>query len=475
MGDAGTEHKARRRISMVLVVIAAILAPFVITSSWAIATVTNTNRFTSTMSEVASNPTVTNYAAAESAAAIVNALDINKKLEQYLPSAASSIGGSFGITKQIDQYLPFATAFIAPYLDKQLTSRLTNSLSQLYQQPWFQKAFTTRIRLLHGTVVKLLTGTGGKHLNQAAKLVVDYTPQINEAISKLDAQGITVFDPVRTALNSNRRVLLTLADDQQFSKIQGYFNLALKLRWILPIIWLAIAIAAVLVDPKRRRSGRRLAFGVMIASAVMLAFLDIGNRYFQGHSPTPPDVADVIFSVLTSLLRWEFRIAIILGAIVAIVLWVTGDTPRAVGLRGRLSSGSEHMAERVRSASDDSAIGKVRSGAVRTLEFCATHATGFIWTGVTVALLLLAWVVTSVGGVVVTLVLLAAWVLGVLAVKRAYSPRPPEPSELTAGAGPAGSHAADVPAPLAHDGAQEGTTLVETRSDDAPKDVEGPA
>jgi hypothetical protein len=460
---------------MVLIVIAAILAPIVITSSWAIATVTNTNRFTSTMSEVASNKTVTDYAAAESAAAIVGALNIDKNLEHYLPSAASSIGGSFGITKQIDQYLPFATAFLAPYLDKELTNRLTVSLSHLYQQQWFQKAFETRIRLLHGTMVKLLTGTGGKHLNQGAKLVVNYTPQIEEAISKLDAQGITVFDPVRTALNSNRRVLLTLADDQQFAKVQGYFNIALKLRWILPIIWLVLAIAAVLVDPRRRRSGRRLAFGVMISSAVMLALLDIGNRYFQSHSPTPPDVADVIFSVLTSLLRWEFRIAILVGAIAALVLWITGSTPRATRLRERLTSGSEHMAERVRTASDDSAIGKVRSGTISTLEFCAVHATGFIWTGVTVALLLLAWVVTSVGGLIVTLVVLALWVVGVVAVKRAYGPRSPEPSELAAGPAAAASAPADGAAAIAHDGTQGSTTMVETKPDDAAEEADGPA
>src|SRR5580765_6577971 len=79
-------HRARRIISMVLVVLTAILVPLASTAVWATRTALNTDRFTTTVKSVISDPAVISVVSDKVTDETFDAL-ANSQVGQNLPSA----------------------------------------------------------------------------------------------------------------------------------------------------------------------------------------------------------------------------------------------------------------------------------------------------------------------------------------------------------------------------------------------------
>jgi hypothetical protein len=397
---APPQHRARHAASVILIVFVSILTPLVVTAGWAVTTVTNTDRFVSTMSALGTNPTITNYVAAQGAATIVQQVDVQKLLEEKLGSSAK---------------------VIAPFLVATIQQQLTKILATVLASPQFQSIWTDKIRLLHEAFVTAMTANTTK-VQQASKLALDVTPQLLQAIDALDQRNIHVLDPARKYLTGDKHLLVTLAQGKQFHQVQVYFHLATTLRWALWVATLFLAVFAVLVDPKRRRSGFWLSVGVACSCVVMLALLSIGKQYAMTHSPTPPDVANVIFSTLTSWLRWELRAVVAIGLIAAAVLWFTGPSKHARSLRGvfaKEGGKAEHALE--------SRLGDERAGALEretgtAVDWLGRYATLLAWLGVVIGAIALAAWVDSFLPAVITILLVVAWFASMTAIRRRVHP-----------------------------------------------------
>ena len=70
---------------------------------------------------------------------------------------------------------------------------------------------------------------------------------------------------------------------QQVSKFSGLFNLIVKLKWIIPVIALVLAILAVVLAMERRKTLLRLAVGVALVTLLLLAGAVAGPH----HLPQP--------------------------------------------------------------------------------------------------------------------------------------------------------------------------------------------
>jgi len=398
---ATKSHKVRRAFSILFIIVAAVLAPLVVTSGWAITTVTNTNRFVSTMSSLGSNPTIINYEATEGAKAVVGNIDITKRIEARIPGP-------------VGQYL-------APLLATQAESQLTKAFTAVLSSPKFQRAWEAKLRFVHSTFVKLMT-TNPSKLQHASQLAIDYSPQVLDAISQLDKRGITVFDPLKATLGGNKRILVSLAQGKQFKQVQWYFHLAVQLRYVLWALLVILAAIGVVLDTKRRRAGIWLSLGVAISCLVMLVILAFAKHFAMTNAPTPPDVANALFSTLTNYLRWELRVAVLLGAGAALALWMTGPGRRATSLRRAIAKGSSAAARRAGGVVGEEHADSFESGASRVLGFVGAHGLAFVGGGVAIALLCAAAWVDSAGGLIWTVVLTVVWVAVIMALRRRFAP-----------------------------------------------------
>ena len=71
---------------------------------------------------------------------------------------------------------------------------------------------------------------------------------------------------------------------QQVSKFSGLFNLVVKVKWIVPVIALVLAILAVALAMERRKTLVRLAVGVALMTMLLLAGLSTGRGIFIGQA-----------------------------------------------------------------------------------------------------------------------------------------------------------------------------------------------
>jgi hypothetical protein len=158
----------------------------------------------------------------------------------------------------------------------------------------------------------------------------------------------------------------------------------------------------------------------------MLVLLAFGRQFAMSHAATPPDVADAVFSTLTSFLRWELRLVALLAALAALLLWATGPSSRARSMRHRIAATSGAAAKKVEGAMGEEHAARLNEGSTSVLGFIGTYSTAFIWTGVAIACLALVVWVDSLGGLIWTVVLTGLWVAGIAAAGRRFgSPAPP--------------------------------------------------
>jgi hypothetical protein len=389
-------HRARHTASVILIVFVAILTPLVVTAGWAITTVTNTDRFVSTMSSLGTNPVITNYAAAQGAATVATDIHLQMQIEERLPKAAAAL---------------------APLLTTQVTDLLEKAFSRILASPKFQSVWTSKLRLLHSAFVTAMTSNGSK-LQQAGQLGLDVTPQLLAAISALDAQGYHFLDPAKKYLMGNKPILVSLAQGKEFHQVQYYFHIATTLRWALWVGALALAIAAILLDPKRRRAGFWLGIGVASSSVVMLALLATGKQYAISHSTAPQDVTNVLFSTLTSYLRWELRVVVIVGLLAALILWLTGPSRSARSLRRVSAKGGTAAGHAVGGVLGESTTASIETRGTSAIDWVAVHATPIAWLGVVVGAILLAASVDSLLGALIVILLAVAWFSAVMAIRR---------------------------------------------------------
>ena len=393
---APRRHRLRHTVSVLLIVFVAILTPLVVTAGWAVSTVTDTNRFVSTMSALGTNPTITNYVAVQGAATIVQDLDVQQRIEKALPPQGK---------------------LLAPFLTTEIQQQLTKVLSTVLASPQFQSIWTAKIRLLHSAFVAAMT-TNESKVGQASQLALDVTPQILAAIKQLDAKNIHVLDGAGKYLTGNKHLLVTLAQGKQFKEVQTYFHIATTLRWLLWVVTLVVAIAAILIDPRRRRSGLWLGVSVACSCIVMLALLAIGKQYAMTHSPTPPDVANAVFSTLTSWLRWELRAVVIIGLVAAAVLWLTGPSKHARGIRGAFARGGGKASHAIEGKLGEHRSAELESEGTTVVDWIGKYAILLGWLGVVVGgIVLLEWG-DSFLGAVVTILVVVAWFAAMVGIRR---------------------------------------------------------
>ena len=265
-------HRARRIISMILVVLLGVLVPLSVTAVWASRTALDTDRFTAVVSSVTSDPAVLDALSkrlTDEALTAVASSDVIQNLPPPLPSAAAVILGA-------------------------MRGRVQEAVDNVLSTSAFQDALKGTVALAHRQAIKLLEGKG--LLNSDAFTIENGTvtlnlwPLIQQVLVKLQADGVIPAswqipsgDQPPSALQST--IGSKLPDD--FGQIVVYQSdnankestldvaqrgLVITRRAVvlLIVLTLLVAVAAVLVAVDRRRVLFRIGLAVTIGSLVVI-------------------------------------------------------------------------------------------------------------------------------------------------------------------------------------------------------------
>ena len=419
--------RSRRVTSWVLVVLLAVLLPLSVMAGWIITTVTNTDRYVATMAPLARNEVVTNQVAVRATDALFSSVNVQGRIADTLPAKAS---------------------FLAPQLSNELKGFVQQNIAKLLHQPWFAKLWDSANRIAHEQVVSVLSGKEGpgvKVLRNGSAVVVNLSPVLLRAIDSADSRGITVFDGLKPVLSApNERLTIRLVSSQQVSKASGIFNLVKTLRWVIPLVVLALIGLLLGIAVGRRRTMLRAAIGAAIGTALFLGILALARGVFVQKATSADangEVAGVVWDTLLRLLRIELRWLLLLLVVVAALLWVFGPARWAVATRTASAAAARWVGRRAAELVSPARRERVSAGTSVALRWVVAHRTGLRLAGVAVAGLVVVFGGNlSAGGLLATVIVLAVY-LGIVQLLLVWAatpsrttgegaPGPPERSQV---------------------------------------------
>jgi hypothetical protein len=398
--------RTRRITSWVLVVLASLLIPISVISVWAIRTVTNTDQYVATMAPLARNPVIVDHLAQKATDELFSTHIVQDKVTAALPAKAKPI--------------------VAPIVNE-LHSYANNLALKVFQSPQFGQLWDFLNRHTHDAVIDVLTGKQSpavKRIEKGGGIVVNVTPALNMIIDKANAQGVTLFNPLKAVLTQGNKLSVSIVSKSQVSKFTGVFNAIVTLKWVIPIVALVLGILGVLIAVEHRKTLLRVAIGVALMTMLLLAGLSLGRITFinqAGHTFNR-DVAGAVWDTLLRFLKTDLRWMLLASVLVALGAWLAGPARFAVWIRSTCATGARWVATEAHEVTAGAGRTGARSDRVRRSGGWITeHINGLRIVGVGVAALFLVFGGNLTGWSLLVIVLVLAVYLGLLQLVAAWA------------------------------------------------------
>ncbi len=391
--------RIRTVIGWVLTVLAVVATTLSLLSVWTFRTLTNTDLFVERVGAVIDQPEVAAAVGDAAAEQLVEALQLQRRLQERLPDEVSVAAGP--ITSAAENYL-------------------AQGATRLVQTDGFESAWDAALTAGHELSIGILSGSDTTAIeNSDGVVVLDLTPVVNlllaegsDFISDLLGRDVTAptvtpdtIDQAVAALEQQLgtdlpadfgQVTLFASDD--LATAQTWYQTARIATWLAPLVAAVLIGLAIAVAPRRGRTalvivvGTGLLLGLVAVALEPLQSALVGAVQTAGLSGA---VGAGFQTVVSSLLSGIVLVAG-LAVAAAFLLFVTGDN--AVAVAGR------------------SALG-------HTPSLAATHRGWFLGGGALMALILLAVIPgRSWGQLLVVLLIYAAYALAVMLAPRRDAP-----------------------------------------------------
>src|SRR5688572_5416051 len=170
VADARPRTSRRRRVLAGIALVLACLTILLTTLAvWTHQVALNTNRFTSLAGSVVTDPAVTDPISRRISVQVVDALDVQTRLETRLPDAIKPLAGalSAAVTERIDQRLRVAL-----------------------QNPRLQEALVGTMGFTHAQIVRLLRGETEALGIADGYVTLDVFPVVGAALTELQSMGL---------------------------------------------------------------------------------------------------------------------------------------------------------------------------------------------------------------------------------------------------------------------------------------------
>ncbi|MFE9780189.1 hypothetical protein ACFYPA_18725 [Streptomyces sp. NPDC005775] len=307
-GPAHSRPRLRSFFAVLLILVAAVLTPLSILSSWASDVAGDTDRYVDTMEPLASDPDVQAAVTNRVTAVVMTHLNIDALLADVAPADRPVVDKALG--KLGDPLTAGVTDFVHGTVERFVTSDA------------FERVWSNLNRQAHASVVKALTGEGGGAVKLSGDTVtLDLAPVIDRVKQRLVERGLKVAERIPEIHTD-----FTLLTSDSVGKAKKGFRALELLGFWLPVFTLVVAAGGVLLAVRRRRALVTAALAVAVGAALLGLGLWAGRAFYL--DSLPPDVsqpaAAAVFDTLAGYLRAGIRLVVTVGVVVALAAWLTG-------------------------------------------------------------------------------------------------------------------------------------------------------
>ncbi len=330
-GAAGRRRggrSARWAVSLLLIVLASVLAIVAVVARYARSELLDTDRYVETVSPLARDPAVQNAIATQVTNEIFSRLDV----EQVTADALARLA-ELGAPPVIEGLATPIAAQVESFIGNEVDTALaTDEFANLWDQA---------NRAAHTQVVAVLTGetTGAVSFEEGA-ITVNVGAIVARVQQRLVDRGFGLAENIPEIEST-----FTLVETDNLETAQVWVRRLDRAATALPFVILALAAVAILVAPDRRRGLVAVSVGIALAMVLLAAAMAITRTwYLDNGAPRTmsPEAAVGVVRTLLVPLRTAMRAVLVLALVVALAGFLTGPSGAARGVRS--------LAGRVRAA-----------------------------------------------------------------------------------------------------------------------------
>ena len=322
----------RTIVAVLLIVIACVLAPLSVVAIWTRNQVTNTDRYVATVTPLASDPAVQQAITDQITAQVFTYIDIQALTTQVTDALSARVEGR-GLPPQAAAALQGLAGPIA----NGVQGFVRTQVERIVQSQAFEDAWIQANRVAHDALVKALTGEGGGAVTVEGDTVsLNLAPFIQTVKQQLVAQGFTLAERIPQVDKS-----FVLFQSEDITRARSAFNLLNTLGIWLPVLAIVLLVLGVYVAKDHRRALVGAALGVAVSMVVLALALTIFRSIYLDAVPAsvlPHDAAAVLYDTIVRFLRLGLRTILVLGLVVAVGAFLTGQSVTAVKTRTGLAN-----------------------------------------------------------------------------------------------------------------------------------------
>ncbi|MFJ1624689.1 hypothetical protein ACIODX_30680 [Streptomyces sp. NPDC088190] len=314
---------ARSFLAALLVLVAAVLTPLSIVSTWAKNQIGDTDNYVAMMAPLASDPDVRAAVTDRVTGAVMKHLDVKALLSDVSPAdrpvldkALSKLNG------------PLTTG---------MSDFVHGTVERFVAGDAFARIWTDLNRTAQSATVKALSGSGGGAVKLTGDTVtIDLAPVVDRVKQRLVDRGLGI-----AAKLPEIHTDFTVLTSDSVGKAKKWFRALQLLGFWLPLVTLVLAAGGVLLAVRRRRALVTAALAVAAGAAVLGLAVWLGRAFYLDSLPSEVSqpAAGSVFDALVGRMRALVRLVVTLGVVVALAAWLTGEGRTATRVRAMWSGG----------------------------------------------------------------------------------------------------------------------------------------
>ena len=411
-----TRRQARGRrlgwrgpVAVLLIVVGCIMAPISVLSVWTANQVSNSDRYVANVAPLINEPAVQRALTDKISAAVSSQVDA-----KGVASRAATQLSSRGLTR-LGALLSNFSGSIAGAVDGFIHSTVAKAVSG----PAMASLWVRGNRAAHTQLVNALAGHNSALSVSNDKVVLSLGPLINKVKARLSARGLTLVDSL-PPINPT----FPLFSAKYLVKAQSLYRALTTLKWVLPLLTLALLAAGVYVARRHRRALVGSGLGLAASMLVLGAALAIVRAVYLSKVPgsvLPADAAAVVFDTFVRFIRQGLRLLLVLGLVVALAGFFTGPSVTAVKTRQAFRSAFAA----IRGSGERAGLSTGHSG-----EWVYAHRMPLRIGALTIAVLIFIFWTNPTGLVVLIIAIILALLLGMIELvgRPPAAPRPVSPA-----------------------------------------------
>ncbi|OWY81524.1 hypothetical protein [Rhodococcus sp. BUPNP1] len=324
-------HGWRWAAVTVLTVLVAVLAITSVVSRFVRSEILDTDRYVSTIAPLATDPALQTQLTNTITDEIFTRVDVEGLTTDALTALTDAVPATANAPR-VDR----AVEGLAPVLAGQARTFVNQTVLSFVRSDQFEDLWIQANRAAHTALVAVVTGAGGPSsvtVDQSGTVSLSLGTVIDTVKARLLDRGFTFAEKIPRVDKQ-----FVLFQSPELVRAQRAVNTLDKLADVLPWLTIAAAVAAVAVAPsgRRRRAlafvGLALAVGMLVLAVALL----VARAVYLDHVPPEvlsPDAATAIVDSVLVPLRAALRAVAVLGLVVALGAYVTGDSASAVAVR----------------------------------------------------------------------------------------------------------------------------------------------